>query len=96
MIRNPGETSSRPDHGGTADVRAGRDRLEARIRTVLKASREDCDLSQKELGRRLQLTRNQIANLESGRAVVRLADFVLIASALRIDPGKLLRRILQW
>jgi transcriptional regulator with XRE-family HTH domain len=71
-------------------------RLENVIRAVLKASREDSDVSQKELARRLQLTRNVIANIETGRRAVLMADFVTIAKALNIHPERLVRRILQW
>ena len=71
-------------------------RLEHVVRAVLKASREDSDVSQKELARRLQLTRNVIANIETARRAVLMADFVMIANALRVDPETLLRRILQW
>ena len=63
---------------------------------MLKASREDSDVSQKELARRLQLTHNVIANIETGRRAVLMADFVVISRALLIDPGRLLQRILQW
>jgi transcriptional regulator with XRE-family HTH domain len=73
-----------------------RTRLEGRIVTILKASREDSDVSQRELAARMGWTRNMIANLETARRSTRFADFVLIAKALNIDPERLLRRILQW
>jgi transcriptional regulator with XRE-family HTH domain len=69
-------------------------RLESVVYTVLKASRVDSDVSQKELARRLHLTRNVSANIEAGRAAVLMADFVMISRALRIDPERLLHRIL--
>ena len=70
--------------------------LADRVSTILKASREDSDVSQEKLAKQLGWTRNMIANLESGRRVVRFADFVVIAKALHIEPERLLRRILQW
>jgi transcriptional regulator with XRE-family HTH domain len=73
-----------------------RTRLEGRIATILKASREDSDVRQKELAHSVGWTRNMIANLETGRRSVQLCDFMLIATALHIDPERLLRRILQW
>jgi transcriptional regulator with XRE-family HTH domain len=73
-----------------------RARLERAIRTVLGASREDLDVSQKQLARKLGWTRNVIANLETGRRVLGLADFVLIARELHIEPERLLHRILRW
>lgn len=70
-------------------------RLEHVVRAVFKDSREDSDVSQKELARRMQLTRNVIANIETGRRAVLMADFVMIAKALNIHPERLLHRILQ-
>jgi predicted transcriptional regulator len=73
-----------------------RARLERAIRAVLGASREDSDVSQRQLAGKLGWTRNVIANLETGRRVLGLADFVLIARELRIEPERLLHRILRW
>ncbi len=50
----------------------------------------------KELARRLDVTRNVIANSETGRRVITVVDLVMIARALHISPETLLRRILQW
>ena len=73
-----------------------RERLRRVIRIVLKAAREDADISQTELAWRLEWTRNQVANLEGGRREIGLADFIMIARALRVDPDRMLQRILQW
>jgi ribosome-binding protein aMBF1 (putative translation factor) len=70
--------------------------LAGRVSTILKASRIDADVSQEKLATLLGWTRNMIANLETGRRVVRVDDLVVIARALNIEPERLLRRILQW
>ena len=75
---------------------AQRERLRRVIRIVLKAAREDADISQRELARRLEWTRNQVANLEGGRREIGFADFIMIARALRVDPDRMLQRILHW
>lgn len=77
---------------GTPD----RQRLKQAIRTVLCASRRQMEVSQMELAQRMGVTRNTIANLESGRRSVHLTDFLMIAKALTIDPLALLHRILRW
>lgn len=74
-------------------ITVDRERLQQRVCKVLKDSREDRDMSQKELGRKVGMNRNQIANLEGGRRALRVADFVVIARALRVDPTTLLWRI---
>ena len=57
---------------------------------------EDADVEQKELARRIGVTRNVIANLETGRRILTVADFVMIARALNVSADTLLRRVLQW
>lgn len=79
---------------GKAD--AERQRLERIIVAVLKASREDLDVSRAELADRLGWKPEQIAELEIGRRIVRAADVILIAKALGIDAEKLFRRMLRW
>jgi ribosome-binding protein aMBF1 (putative translation factor) len=81
---------------GLLAVSDERARLERAIQAVLGASREDLDVSQKQLAVKLGWTRNVVANLETGRRVLGLADFVLIARELRIEPERLLLRILRW
>jgi transcriptional regulator with XRE-family HTH domain len=63
---------------------------------VLTATRNDLDVSQRELAARLEWTRNVIANLETGRRALTLSDFLLIAGALNINPEILLQRMLRW
>jgi len=79
-----------------SDCASDRERLEQRVRIVLWASREDSDLSQRELGAKLGWTRNRVANLEGGRRAVQITDFLMIAKALNIDPIALLYRVLRW
>ncbi|HKT74579.1 MAG TPA: helix-turn-helix transcriptional regulator [Steroidobacteraceae bacterium] len=81
----------RPDKG-----EAERKRLEHRIATVLKASREDLDVSRKELARRLRWKPEQVADLEIGRRVIRASDLIRIARALQMEPDELVRRIVRW
>ena len=73
-----------------------RERLESRLCVVLKASREDLDISQRELATRMGWTRNVIANLETGRREIGMSDFLLISKALGIPPERILHRILHW
>ncbi len=63
---------------------------------VIKASREDADLSRQELAERLGLTYSQIVNMENGRRAVQLIDFILLAKAIGVDPVALFERIARW
>jgi ribosome-binding protein aMBF1 (putative translation factor) len=75
---------------------AERKRLDRVIVAVLKASREDLDLSRADLADRLGWKPEQIAELEIGRRIVRASDLILIARALKIEPDALVRRISRW
>lgn len=70
--------------------------LTNRVCIILKATREDLDLSQEKLAGLLGWTRAMVANLENGRRTLTFADFVVIARAFNIDPEKMLRRIRDW
>lgn len=73
-----------------------RARLERVIAIVLAGTRNDLDVSQRELAARLGWTRNVIANLETWRRSLSFCDFLLIASALNVNPEIVLQRIRCW
>jgi len=66
------------------------------IVAVIKASREDADLSRHELAERLGLTYSQIVNMENGRRAVQLVDFMMLAQALGVDSVELFERVARW
>lgn len=70
--------------------------LDGRVGAILRDARVTAHVSQSTLAQLLGWTRNMVANLETGRRVARVEDFVLVAHALNIKPEKLLRRMLQW
>ena len=70
--------------------------LANRVGIILRATRQDLDLSQEALAALLGWTRNMVANLEAGRRALTFADFVIIAKAFNIEPERMLRRILEW
>jgi transcriptional regulator with XRE-family HTH domain len=59
------------------------------IRRVFREAREDADLTQEELGKRLRFTRNMVANMEIGRRDVRVADLIRLGVAVGVDPARL-------
>jgi len=64
--------------------------------TVLRAARDDADLTQKEMAARLGWSHRQVVNLEHLRRAVRIVDVAKYARALEIDPLDLLTQIAQW
>jgi transcriptional regulator with XRE-family HTH domain len=66
------------------------------VRLIVWATRLDADMSQQELANRLHVTRNAVANWESGRRAIQAGELLLIAKALRCSPETLFKRILTW
>jgi transcriptional regulator with XRE-family HTH domain len=73
-----------------------RDRLNRAIVTVIRAARDDADVTQQELANRLGFTHRQVVNMEHGRRAIHASDLIMIAKALNEDPETLMRRILRW
>jgi len=65
-------------------------------RTVLRALRNDADLSQEQLAARMEWTPRQVVNLESGRKAMQINYVVRYARALRIDPAVAFAQIVSW
>ena len=70
-------------------------KLKKRVCLAIKEMRMDCDMSQGDLGKKAGMSRNQIANLESGRKEIQLSDFVVIAAALGLNAVILMGRICE-
>jgi transcriptional regulator with XRE-family HTH domain len=63
---------------------------------AVTGTRHDADMSQRELARRLHVTRNTIANMESSRRVIEAAEPPIIAKSLGTSMETLMRRIVFW
>ncbi len=73
-----------------------RARLTRRIVAVLRASREDADVTREEIAEALGMRVAQVANFEYARRELRVVDLIMIAQAIRVDPETLFRRIVKW
>jgi transcriptional regulator with XRE-family HTH domain len=72
------------------------DKLDRTIVRVLKASREDQDISRGDLAKEIGWTATQVADMENLRKIVRASDLFRIARALKMEPDELVRRIQRW
>lgn len=72
------------------------DRWNRAVIVVVTGTRHDADMSQRELAQRLHVTRNTIANMESGRRVIEAAELPIIAKALGTSTETMMRRIVLW
>ena len=77
----------------TADLYEKARVVETRLGLLLRKEREKAKLSQHELSQRVRMFKAYIPRIERGRRECRVIDLLLIAHALDIDSGKLMRRL---
>jgi transcriptional regulator with XRE-family HTH domain len=65
---------------------AERDRMAQRMREILIEAREALDLNQTDLAAVIGRTQSFVSNYERGQRRVDVAEFILLARALKIDP----------
>lgn len=61
----------------------------------LRTLREEADLTQRALGKRLKKPQSWVYNCESGNRRVDLGEFILWARACRVDPEAAFARFLK-
>lgn len=66
------------------------------IGAMVAASRKSRRITQQGLADEIGWSRNQVANLEHGRASVRVSHLIVIAKAVGEPPEKLFSRILHF
>ncbi len=79
-----------------AQIQRQRDELNRAVIAAVSSTRKDVDVTQAGLAEQMAWSREIVSNIEQGRRDVSVADLVLIARALDVDPEKLFRRILRW
>ena len=70
-----------------------KDRLRAKLRSLLIEARERADLTQTELAARLRRPQSFVSDYEAGQRRIEVAEFILIARALGEEPVEMLRRL---
>lgn len=73
-----------------------RTRAHKALVTVLKASRDEAGLTQRDLADRLGKPRSYISKIESGERIPRITEFCDIAQALKLEPELLFQRFWRW
>lgn len=63
---------------------------------MIEATRQDADISRKQLADALGWTDQRLANVLTGRTALMAEDMMMISEALRIEPAELVRRIQRW
>lgn len=81
---------------GKAAKQKERERLNRAIVTIIRAARDDADMTQAELAAALGLPYRAVVNMEHQRRVIEASDLIMIARALKLNPTTLLERVLSW
>jgi transcriptional regulator with XRE-family HTH domain len=66
------------------------------VASVWSQTRRDSDLSQTALAKKMGVSRDTIAAIEGGNRRVTIADVILLAQLVGLEPKKLFERILLW
>jgi len=69
--------------------------LNERLRSQLIQARHDAGLTQVALGRRLKRPQSYVSKYETGERRLDVAEFVEVASALKLDPVSILAGLLR-
>lgn len=62
---------------------------------ILRALREDCGFTQRELGKKLRRPQSWVYNCETGNRRVDIAEFCEWCEACAVDPLKILKSFLR-
>jgi transcriptional regulator with XRE-family HTH domain len=82
--------------GLSAPTKSLRSAWHRAVITVIAASRRQAGMRQEDLAAALGWHRSKIAKIESGERRLDVAEFILIAGELQIDPATLICRVMQW
>jgi transcriptional regulator with XRE-family HTH domain len=80
----------------TAAKQKERERLNRAIVTMIRAARDDADMTQAELAAAIGLPYRAVVNMEHQRRIIEASDLIMIARALKLNPATLLERVLSW
>jgi transcriptional regulator with XRE-family HTH domain len=73
-----------------------RSREHRALLAILRASRTEAQLTQRELADRLGWSKSTYASVESGERRLDVVEFRHLAKTLKVDPIDLFRRWINW
>lgn len=66
------------------------------VRAAIQGSRKDKGLSQEDAAERMGWTQDILSNVEAGRRGITVAEFIVLAQQMDVDPEVMFRRVLRW
>jgi DNA-binding XRE family transcriptional regulator len=80
--------------GGVSGVQ--NDRWNKAVAAVVSASRRDADISQEILAEKMELSRNTLVRIESGKRPMTIPELMRFAKVLKLSPTVLIDLIVRW
>ena len=77
-----------------AAIRGERDRIHKSVVSVFRGARQDADLTQERAAELLGWSKDVIVNLENDRRDLGVADLILFADKVKMEPADLFARII--
>jgi ribosome-binding protein aMBF1 (putative translation factor) len=72
------------------------DRWNKAVAAVVSASRRDADMSQQQLADKMELSRNTLVRIESGRRAMTIPELMRLTKVLKLSPAVLIDLIVRW
>ena len=66
------------------------------VRRTISESRKDRGLSQEATAELMGWTVDMMGNIEKGRRGITVAEFIVVAKQLGLNPETMFRRVLKW
>jgi len=66
------------------------------VQVAIQGSRKDKGLNQATAAERMAWTVDIMSNIEKGRRAITVAEFIVLAQQMGIDPEVMFRRVLKW
>ena len=96
MGRKTTHTPRRPAEASALTDPSFEERFNHALRTVLRASRHDAGLTQRDLALKLKRPQSFVARVEFGERRVTVSDLMQFAAALEVLPSTLIERVEHW
>ncbi len=96
VARATSRAKSPGDKARLAQILQEREKLVAIAASVLRGARQDADIKQARMAELMARGEDAISNMESGQTEVTVADAILWARSLDLDPSELFDRLIFY
>ena len=66
------------------------------IGLAVAATRKHAGLTQEQLAEKMRWHRSKVVKIEGGVLSMRVADLISMAKTIQVEPGDIVRRVVNW